>query len=99
MFLQDDDDNDSRTFTMEELEPSRNFSNPVYETMFQETHAPIIKNNAVVSNITSVAEQTTLLQPSTSADEEPSHSLETEQSELMGETNEPPRQVINTDSD
>ena len=34
MFLQDDDEEESG-ITMEELEPSRNFVNPVYETMFQ----------------------------------------------------------------
>merc|ERR1711868_127383 len=62
MFLQDDDEDESG-ITMEELEPSRNFVNPVYETMFQECQAPIIKNNVDVSNITSIAEQTTLLKP------------------------------------
>ena len=38
MFLQDDDEDGSDeqgTFSMEELEPSSNFVNPVYETMFQ----------------------------------------------------------------
>ena len=38
MFLQDDDEDASDeqgTFSMEELEPSSNFVNPVYETMFQ----------------------------------------------------------------
>ena len=37
MFLQDDDDvsDENGAFTMEELEPSTNFVNPVYETMFQ----------------------------------------------------------------
>ena len=37
MFLQDDDDvsDEHGAFTMEELEPSTNFVNPVYETMFQ----------------------------------------------------------------
>ena len=37
MFLQDDDDgsDEQGAFTMEELEPSTNFVNPVYETMFQ----------------------------------------------------------------
>ena len=34
MFLQDEEEEDA-TLTMEELEPSRNFVNPVYETMFQ----------------------------------------------------------------
>ena len=36
MFLQDDEEEDQDgALTMEELEPSRNFVNPVYETMFQ----------------------------------------------------------------
>ena len=34
MFLQDEEE-EEETLTMEELEPSRNFVNPVYETMFQ----------------------------------------------------------------
>ena len=35
MFLQDEMEDEEETLTMEELEPSRNFVNPVYETMFQ----------------------------------------------------------------
>ena len=47
MFLQDDDDvsEEQGAFTMEELEPSTNFVNPVYETMFQvSTTAPNNRN-------------------------------------------------------
>ena len=49
MFLQDDDDvsEEQGAFTMEELEPSTNFVNPVYETMFQvSSTAP---NNGILS--------------------------------------------------
>ena len=36
MFLQDEDDLDDQSgaFTLDEIEPSTNFVNPVYETMF-----------------------------------------------------------------
>ena len=35
MFLQEENEEEEGSLTMEELEPSRNFVNPVYETMFQ----------------------------------------------------------------
>ena len=43
MFLQDDEDvgeAEEDAFTMGEIQPSTNFSNPVYETMFQVIQGP-----------------------------------------------------------
>ena len=43
MFLQDDEDAgeaEQDAFTMGEIQPSTNFSNPVYETMFQVSRIP-----------------------------------------------------------
>ena len=50
MFLQDDDEipDDQDAFTMGEIQPSTNFTNPVYETMFQDTRAPIIRPSATL---------------------------------------------------
>jgi len=58
MFLQDEMEDEEETLTMEELEPSRNFVNPVYETMFQESSGPIIKTTA---SLPPESEQTGLL--------------------------------------
>jgi len=85
MFLQDDDDvsDEHGAFTMEELEPSTNFVNPVYETMFQDTRAPIIRPNVDLtsfnSSLNQVPEQTGLLRSNEHAP--------------------PGRAVIHTDSD
>jgi len=59
MFLQDDDDisEEQGAFTMEELEPSTNFVNPVYETMFQDTRTPIIRPNADLSSFNNSVHQ------------------------------------------
>ena len=38
MFLQDEDEEETRPMGRDELEPPRNFANPVYETMFQVLH-------------------------------------------------------------
>jgi len=85
MFLQDDDDvsDENGAFTMEELEPSTNFVNPVYETMFQDTQAPIIRPNADLTTFNNsvhlIPEQTGLLRSNEQAP--------------------PGRAVIHTDSD
>merc|ERR1712079_343799 len=95
-FLQDEEEEETRPMGREELEPPRNFSNPVYETMFQEREAPIIKPSVDVSSITSLAEQTSLLQPQDPA--KPS-GMDTEQEENSGllppdQTPPPGRAVI-----
>ena len=75
------------------------------QSLFQECQAPIIKSNVDVSNITSVAEQTTLLRPdndlTSSSRAEPSIVTESEHSGLLrGDQTPPPgRAVIHTDSD
>ena len=38
MFLQDEDEEETRPMGRDEMEPPRNFANPVYETMFQVQH-------------------------------------------------------------
>ena len=87
MFLQDDDE----PAVFEELQASRNFVNPVYETMFQGGQAPIIKTNSAeeVSEITAAADHPTL-------------APEGEQSGLLrggDDVSSPGRMVIHTDSD
>ena len=81
MFLPDENAEDGR------MEPSRNFVNPVYETMFQECQAPIIKPSADLNNLLST-EQATVVG-------------EGEESGLLRGQQTPPldRVVIHTDSD
>ena len=89
MFLQDENGEDAR------MEPSRNFVNPVYETMFQECQAPIIKPGADLSSLPSSAEQATLLC------QDQSQNVVGEESGLLRDQETPPlgRAVIHTDSD
>ena len=89
MFLQDENGEDAR------MEPSRNFVNPVYETMFQECQAPIIKPGAALSSLPSSAEQATLLF------QDQSQNVVGEESGLLRDQETPPlgRAVIHTDSD
>jgi len=92
MFLQDDEDipeEDGDGFTMGEIQPSANFTNPVYETMFQDsTRAPIIRPSA---NLT--------VHPPPSPT--PSPSVQEEQTGLLRGSQTAPlgRAVIHTDSD
>ena len=88
MFLQDENGEDARM-----MEPSRNFVNPVYETMFQECQAPIIKPGADLSSLPSSGEQATLLCQD--------QSIVGEESGLLRDQETPPpgRAVIHTDSD
>merc|ERR1712079_952779 len=100
-FLQDEEEEETQPMGRGELEPPRNFSNPVYETMFQEREAPIIKPSVDVSSITSLAEQTSLLHPK---DTGTSSAVDTEQEEHSGllppdQTPPPGRAVIHVDSD
>ena len=89
MFLQDENAEGAR------MEPIRNFVNPVYETMFQECQAPIIKPNADLSNLPCTAEQATLLCP------DPSIVGEDEESGLLRGRDTPPegKAVIHNDSE
>ena len=98
----------------DEMERPRNFANPVYETMFQVQHnfslycidlqereAPIIKPSVDVSSITSLAEQTSLLQPQDPAGPPGMETVQEEQSGLLASDQTPPpgRAVIHADSD
>ena len=76
------------------MEPSRNFVNPVYETMFQECQAPIIKPSADLSNLPSTEQATLLCQDKVVVGEG-------EESGLLRGQQTPPldRVVIHTDSD
>lgn len=91
MFLQDDDDipEDDNAFTMEQIIPSTNFVNPVYETMFQDTsRTPIIRHSAnlLVHAVSSGS-------PSPTPQEEQTGLLRGDQEAPVG------RAVIHTDSD
>lgn len=88
MFLQDENAEGDRT------EPSRNFVNPVYETMFQECQAPIIKPTADLSSLPSTEQATLLCQDKVVVGEG-------EESGLLRGQQTPPldRVVIHTDSD
>jgi hypothetical protein len=53
MFLQDDDESEEHSaFTMEET--NTNFVNPVYETMFQDSRSPIIREKSTADQSTAL---------------------------------------------